>query len=84
MKISVFGLGYVGCVSAACLARDGHTVIGVDVDTQKVATAASGRSPVMEARIITCIGNGEYAAESLFETDLPALLGTPAGPVFKF
>ena len=43
-----------------------------------------GRSPVMEARIITCIGNGEYAAESLFETDLPALLGTPAGPVFKF
>ena len=43
-----------------------------------------GRSPVMEATIITRVGNSEYSSESLFETELPALLGTPSGPVFKF
>ena len=47
-RISVFGIGYVGVVSAACLARDGHEVIAVDVDGDKVAALNAGRPPIVE------------------------------------
>ena len=43
-----------------------------------------GKSPVMEARIITRVGEAEFSSESLFETDLPPLVGVHTGPVFKF
>ena len=48
MRISVFGLGYVGAVTAGCLARQGHSIVGVDVHRQKVADFNHGLSPIVE------------------------------------
>ncbi|MBX6393239.1 MAG: GDP-mannose dehydrogenase, partial [Burkholderiales bacterium] len=55
MNISIFGLGYVGAVSLACLARDGHRVIGVDVDRTKLALIAEGKTPVVEAGMVELV-----------------------------
>jgi GDP-mannose 6-dehydrogenase len=57
MRISVFGLGYVGSVSAACFAARGHQVVGVDVNATKVELMSRGQAPVVEERI------GELTAE---------------------
>ncbi len=50
-RISIFGLGYVGAVSLACLARDGHEVTGVDIDPTKLSLLQSGQAPIVEAGI---------------------------------
>jgi GDP-mannose 6-dehydrogenase len=52
MNVSIFGLGYVGAVSLACLARDGHRVIGVDIDRTKRDLIAAGKTPVVEAGMV--------------------------------
>ena len=88
MRTSVFGLGYVGAVSAGCLARDGHRVIGVDPNPTKVDLINSGRSPIVEAEIseiiASAIESGRLsattdAALAVRETDLSLVcVGTPS------
>ena len=58
MRLGVFGLGYVGSVAAACLAADGHRVIGVDSNTAKVELVNAGRSPVVESGLEDLIRSG--------------------------
>ena len=90
MKIAVFGLGYVGTVSAACLARDGHQVIGVDVNPQKVEMIADGRTPIIEPGLAALVQSGvqegrltatESAADAVAATDLALIcVSTPSRP----
>ena len=56
MRVSVFGLGYVGCVSAASFAGDGHEVVGVDVNADKVASINAGCSPIVEPGLEDLLG----------------------------
>src|SRR3954470_2278428 len=88
MKVSVFGLGYVGSVSAASFAADGHTVVGVDVNADKVASLNEGRSPIVEKGldelIRTGAGNGSLRAttsttDAVNASELSLLcVGTPS------
>jgi len=90
MKISVLGLGYVGAVSAGCLARDGHEVIGVDPEVVKVDLINSGRSPIIEKDIGGIIAEQVTAGRLRASTDLESAVrhtdlalvcvGTPSMP----
>jgi GDP-mannose 6-dehydrogenase len=88
MNVSVFGLGYVGSVSAASFAGDGHTVVGVDVNPDKVASLNQGRSPIVEKGLDQLIADSVAAgrlhattstAEAIAATDLSLVcVGTPS------
>ena len=88
MNVSVFGLGYVGSVSAASFAADGHTVVGVDVNPDKVASLNEGRSPIVEKGLDELIrdntSNGRLRAttntrEAVDATELSLIcVGTPS------
>lgn len=72
MRVSVFGLGYVGAVSCGCFAHDGLDVIGVDVNADKVAALAAGRSPIVEERIGDLIAEGVKSGRLTATTDVAA------------
>jgi GDP-mannose 6-dehydrogenase len=72
MKISVLGLGYVGAVSAGCLAKDGHEVIGVDPERVKVDLLNSGKTPIIEKDIGQIIHEQVAAGRLAATTDLEA------------
>lgn len=90
MRVSVFGLGYVGTVTAACLARDGHEVIGVDINAEKAAMVGAGRSPVIEPGLEEALRAGLSAgrlrattdsAEAIAASDVSLVcVGTPSRP----
>ncbi len=87
-RISVFGLGYVGCVSAACLARDGHQVIGMDVSQTKVDRVNAGHATILEEGIeelvASVVAAGRLratldAAEAIAGSDISLVaVGTPS------
>ena len=88
--VSVFGLGYVGCVSAVCLASRGHSVVGVDVNPDKVQSLGRGEAPIVEEGIaeltaeVVAAGDltvTDDARAAVLETDISLVcVGTPSGP----
>src|ERR1044072_8424100 len=87
MKISIFGLGYVGCVSVGCLAKNGIEVTGVDLSEFKVELINSGKATIQEKDIDRIIAEGyakgsisatTCAEEAVHNTDLSIIcVGTP-------
>src|SRR5947207_2228941 len=90
MKLSVFGLGYVGCVSAACFDQEGHEVVGVDVSSVKVEIINNGQSAIVESGIGELIGEmvaerrlraTTASAEAIRDTEISLVcVGTPSNP----
>lgn len=88
MHISIFGLGYVGSVSAACFSADGHTVIGVDPNQTKADMIASGTAPIVEPHLADLIRDGvdqgrltatTDAARAVEDSELSMIcVGTPS------
>lgn len=88
MKISIFGMGYVGAVSAGCLAHDGHEVIGVDPNQTKVDLINSGKTPIIEKDIGEMVAVGVQnkllrattnVREAVFGSDISLVcVGTPS------
>lgn len=90
MKISIFGLGYVGAVLTGSFARDGHSVIGVDTNPEKVAMVSEGKSPIIERYLDELIYEGVKQGritattdhyKAVIDSDISMIcVGTPSRP----
>ena len=89
MNVAIIGLGYVGAVTAGCLARLGQSVIGVDTDRHKVEAVAAGRSPIAEPGLDELLAEAAAAGRLTTGTVAPAVersevvmiaVGTPSAP----
>src|SRR6185437_3476728 len=87
MKVSVFGLGYVGAVTATCVAEQGHEVLGVDVNRDKVEMINNGIAPIVEpefqdriagVRADGCLRATADGRRAVLDSDLSLIcVGTP-------
>ena len=75
MRISIFGVGYVGVVSSGCLVSVGHSVVAVDVAADKVALINQGKSPIVEVEIDELVANGVAEGKLTATTDVDAAIG---------
>src|SRR6476659_1324997 len=88
LNVSVFGMGYVGCVTAACLAKAGHRIIGVEIQREKVDILNAGSAPLMEPGLSDLIAEQVQlgaltatndAATAVQKTDISLIcVGTPS------
>lgn len=88
MRISVFGMGYVGATTSACLAKEGHVIVGVDPDEKKRSQIAAGQSPIVEEGLDELIAAGvrqgkivmtDDYTQAVAETDMSLIcVGTPS------
>src|SRR6185437_10289763 len=74
MRIAVFGLWHLGCVTAGCLARAGFQVVGLDLDEPLTAELRQGRPPLYEPGLAELIAEGLSAGQLSFTTDAAAAL----------
>lgn len=90
MKVVIFGLGYVGCTAAACIASTGHHVVGIDVSAKKVDMIRAGQSPIREPGIDELLAKAHAdglldaaveVGDHLDDADIAIVcVGTPSGP----
>ncbi|MEM1109244.1 MAG: nucleotide sugar dehydrogenase [Planctomycetota bacterium] len=90
MKVSIFGLGYVGAVTAGCLVRNGHTVVGVDPNKEKLEFIRAGKAPILEEGVEDLMAEAassgrltvtDDCAEAVAATDISLVcVGTPSAP----